>query len=236
MGRKLSAMNRAPTCVGLLMTQHRLCDLVVFDLDGTLVDTAGLHVAASQAAARAVFGQEVALEVVTRSLGLPLQESMAVISDGRGQVMELVAAFLAHYSAHEGEGAQCFPDAIPTLAALRAAGYPLALLSNKLRAWGTAEIARLGLAPFFAQVVFTEDMPVPKPSPLAVEPLLRAFHVKAKRVLLIGDGVGDIQCAQAAGALAGAALWGPHDPAPLLAARPHYAFHQMSEILELLGR
>jgi phosphoglycolate phosphatase len=217
------------------MTQQRLCDLVVFDLDGTLVDTAGLHVAASHAAARAVFGQDAAPELVTRSLGQPLQESMRIISDGRGQVLELMSAFLTHYAAHEGDGVQCFPDVMPTLAALHAAGLPLALLSNKLRDWGVAEIARLGLAPYFGQVVFTEDMPIPKPSPLALEPLLRTYGLPPARVLLIGDGVGDLRCAQAAGALAGAALWGPHDSAPLLAAQPDYIFQQMGEILSLLG-
>ena len=168
------------------MTQpHWPCDLVVFDLDGTLVDTAGLHVAATQAAAQAVLGHAVAPEVVARSLGQPLQESMHLISVDEAQIAPLMAAFLRYYTAHEGKGAQPFPAAIPTLTALRAAGVPLALLSNKLRAWGAAEIARLGLAPYFAQVVFAEDMPVPKPSPLALDPLLRAFALPPARVLLI---------------------------------------------------
>lgn len=211
------------------------CDLVAFDLDGTLVDTAGLHVAATQAALRAVFGQEAPLALVARSLGRPLPESMEVVSDGRGQIPELMSAFLLHYSAHEDEGVQPFPDAIPTLTALHSAGIPIALLSNKLRVWGQAEIARLGLAPYLAHAIFVEDMPVPKPDPQALAPLLQRFQVMPARVLVIGDGLADLHCAQAAGALAGAALWGPHDPAPLLAANPDYAFHQMREILSLFG-
>jgi phosphoglycolate phosphatase len=221
--------------MSVVMTPPRPCDLVVFDLDGTLVDTAGLHVAATQAAAEAVLGHAVAPDLVARSLGLPLQESMRLISADDAQVAPLMAAFLRYYSAHEGEGAQLFPATIPTLTALQGAGMPLALLSNKLRAWGLAEIARLGLAPYFAQVVFAEDMPVPKPSPLALDPLLRTFALSAARVLLVGDSVGDLRCAQAAGALAGAALWGPHDPAPLLAAQPAYAFYRMDDILALFG-
>lgn len=213
----------------------RPCDVIVFDLDGTLVDTAGLHVAASQAAAQAIFGQPADAALVTRSIGHPLPESMRIISDGRGQINELMLAFMRHYSAHESAGAQCFPDALPTLRALQAAGMPLALLSNKLRAWGLPEIARLGLAPFFAKDVFMEDMPIPKPSPLALQPIFQHMRVKPARVLLIGDGVGDLRCAQAAGAQSGAALWGPHDPAPLLAANPTYALHHMAEIVRLIG-
>ena len=215
--------------------QQRPCDVIAFDLDGTLVNTAGLHVAATQAAALTVFGEEVAPALVTKSLGQPLQESMRLISNGREQIPALMTAFLSYYTTHEGEGAQPFPEAIPTLQSLQASDIPLALLSNKLRAWGHAEIARLGLAPFFTAIIFMEDMPIPKPSALALQPLLKACKVAAKRVLVIGDGVSDMQCAHAAGAQSGAALWGPHDPAPLVAAHPTHTFHQMSEILQLMG-
>ncbi len=213
----------------------RPCDLIVFDLDGTLVDTAALHVAATQAAAHAVFGMPAPAALVARSLGQPLPDSMRVVSDARGHIPELMVAFMEYYADHEGEAARCFAEAIPTLAALRDAGLPLALLSNKLRAWGQAEIARLGLLPYFARVVFVEDMPTPKPSGQALQPILTALGIPAARTLLIGDGLSDLHCARAAGALSGAALWGPHDPVPLLAAHPTYAFRAMGEVLALLG-
>jgi phosphoglycolate phosphatase len=210
-------------------------DIIVFDLDGTLVDTAALHVAATQAAARAVFGQEAPPALVARSLGQPLQTSMRIVADGRGSVTELMTAFMLYYSQHESEDAQCFPAALPTLAALQKATIPLALLSNKLRAWGQTEITRLGLTPYFTQIVFMEDMPSPKPSPLALQPILHTQHTAPGRLLLIGDGVGDLQCAHSAGAQSGAALWGPHDPAPLLAAHPTHALYHMADILQVMG-
>jgi pyrophosphatase PpaX len=217
-----------------LSRMTRPCDLIVFDLDGTLVDTHALHIASTQAALVAVFGAQAPAEVVARSLGLPLGDSMRVVSAGRGRVPELMAAFLDYYADHEGDGAQCFAEVLPTLTTLRAAQVPLALLSNKLRTWGLAEIERLGLAAYFTQVVFMEDMPTPKPSGLALQPILTTQRVPATRTLLVGDGVGDLRCAEEAGALSGAALWGPQDPAPLLAARPSYAFHALKEILALM--
>jgi phosphoglycolate phosphatase-like HAD superfamily hydrolase len=213
----------------------RPCDLIVFDLDGTLVDTAALHVAATQAAVHAVFGAPLSADLVARSLGLPLNDSMHVASNGRGRIPELIVAFMDYYTDHENVEAQPFAEAIPSLAALRAANIPLALLSNKLRAWGHAEIARLGLLPYFAHITFMEDMPVPKPSGRALEPILTTLGIPATRTLLIGDGVGDLRCAREAGALSGAALWGPHDPTPLLATHPTYAFRAMDEIATLLG-
>ena len=160
---------------------------------------------------------------------------MRVVSDGRGHLSDLMVAFLDYYSGHEGEDGQCFAEAIPTLTALHGAGIHLALLSNKLRVWGQAEIARLGLTPYFTRVVFMEDMPVPKPSRLALQPILTSLGIKPGRTLLVGDGVGDLRCAKDAGALSGAALWGPHDPAPLLATHPDFAFRTMGELLALFG-
>lgn len=212
----------------------RPCDVIAFDLDGTLVDTARLHVDATQAAMQAVFGAVAPPELVARSLGHPLPESMRIVSAGREHIKELTTAFMLYYADHEHEEAQCFPATFTVLEAVRQRGVGLALLSNKLRVWGLAEIARLGLAPYFAQVVFMEDMPTPKPSGLALRPITTAFGVAAARVLVIGDGVGDIACAHNAGALSGAALWGAHDPAPLLATQPTYTFPTMSEILDLL--
>ncbi|HKD76556.1 MAG TPA: HAD-IA family hydrolase [Ktedonobacterales bacterium] len=212
----------------------RICDVVAFDLDGTLVDTTALHVMATQAAVQEIFGDPAPADLITQSLGRPLPESMRVVSAGRGQELDLVQAFLRHYAAHESDGVQCFPDVLPALVALRAAGIRLALLSNKLRRWGLEEIARLGIASFFDPVVFMEDMPIPKPSGFALRPILQRLQVAPQRVLVIGDGAGDIACARAAGALSGAALWGTHDPAPLLAERPDYRFKQIHDALALL--
>lgn len=213
----------------------RLCEIIAFDLDGTLVDTAGLHVAATQAASHEVFGEDAPTDRVARSLGHPVTESMRIISNGRQHIPELLTAFMGYYAAHEHEGAQCFPPTLAVLERLRDAGIGLALLSNKLRQWGMAEIDRLGLTPFFRRVVFAEDMPMPKPSGLALRPVLETFRIAPKAVLVIGDSAADIACANAAGAQSGAALWGAHDPTPTLAAHPMHTFATMEAVLTLLG-
>jgi len=209
------------------------CDVVAFDLDGTLIDTAALHVAATQAAGQAIFGAPIAASLVAHSLGHPLPESMAIISDGRGQIDALITAFMGYYAEHEHDGAQCFAETVPTLGTLRAAGVPLALVSNKLRMWGWAEIERLGITPYFASIVFMEDMPQPKPSGWALQPVIATLGVAIERVLLVGDSVADIACATAAGALSAAALWGTHDHTHLLAAKPTYAFATMRDLAAL---
>ena len=218
-----------------MSNEQRPCDVIAFDLDGTLVDTTALHVAATQAASQAVFALPVAHELVQRSLGLPLLESLGIVSAGRGHIRELAQAFMRYYAVHEHDGARCFADVLASLGTLRAGGLRLALLSNKLRQWGNEEIGRLGLARVFETLVFLEDMPKPKPSGWALQPILQSLQVEATRVLVVGDSVGDIACAQAAGAQSGAALWGARDPAALRDMHPTYCLADMAALLTLMG-
>lgn len=216
---------------------------VVFDLDGTLVDTAALHIAASHACLRAVLDRDVSEAAVRESLGRPLPESVGVLARGAGVAAgraladltpRLVEAFLAYYAAHQAELVRPFPRVSETLAALRARSYPLGLLSNKLRDWGRAELDAVGLAPYFARAVFAEEMPAPKPAPAALEPLVAALGVPACRMLVVGDGAADITCAQAAGARSAAALWGAVAPDALRALAPDYTLDAIERLLDLL--
>ena len=220
----------------------RRFDAVVFDLDGTLVDTRALHFAASRHAAREVLGRDTDDATIRASLGRPLTDSMRVIAQGTGvadsaalarAIPALVASFLAYYAAHQHAMVRLFPTVDTTLAELRRRGYSLALLSNKLRDWGRAELQSIGLADQFAVAVFAEDMPTPKPAGAALDPVLAAFGMAAARVLLVGDGAADIACARAAGAPVAAALWGAVEPGALLALAPDYTLHVINDLLAL---
>jgi HAD superfamily hydrolase (TIGR01509 family) len=215
---------------------------VVFDLDGTLVDTAALHIAASHATLRAVLGREVTPEVVLQSLGRPLPESAAVLALGAGitnastletLVPRLVAAFLNYYTVHQAGMVRPFPGVLNVLQTLRERGYALGLLSNKLRSWGQAELKMVRLAPFFDVAIFAEDMPNPKPAPAALQPVLAQLKVSPGEVLLVGDGPADIACARAAGARSAAALWGTVAPEALLALEPDSVLHAVEQLLDL---
>lgn len=222
--------------------EGRPFDAVVFDLDGTLVDTTALHIAASHHAARAALGRDVSAQTVADSLGWPLPASMAIIARGAGlssrpavthATTQLMEAFLDYYAGHQDQLARPFPGVPEMLARLRQCGYPLGLLSNKLRDWGHAELGALALAPFFAVTVFAEDMPAPKPAGSAFDPILAVLGPTPEGILLVGDGAADIGCARAAGAKAAAALWGVADPAALLALAPDYALRSLDALLAL---
>ena len=227
----------------MALVDGRRVTAVIFDLDGTLVDTAALHIASSHACVCTVLGADVDDAVVRDSLGRPLPESVAVLARGTGLVEDheiavavprLIQAFLAYYAEHEAELVRLFARVPETLAELRVRGYALGILSNKLRAWGRAELAALGLEPCFARAVFAEDMPAPKPAAAALDPLIAALEVPASHMMLVGDGAADIACARAAGSIAAAALWGAVEPDALRALGPDHALASVDELLDLL--
>ncbi len=208
-----------------------ICDIVAFDLDGTLIDTLALHIAATRAAVKAVFNANISDSEIKHSLGQPLPAAIAMVSNGRGQELALRMEYLQYYAEHQSDGAVTFPEVPDILSTLQNNGVHLALLSNKLRRWGNEEIDRLNLRRFFEVVVFAEDMPSPKPSGLALQPIVRKTGVAPHRILVVGDSEGDLICAKSAGAMSGAALWGTYQPEILHALSPNYLFQTLSDVI-----
>lgn len=173
---------------------------VVFDLDGTLIDSApDIHAAVARMLAaeglaplpldtvRGFIGNGVAalVERVMAAAGLPPTEHP-----------RLLARFQAEYDAAPSALTRVFDGAEEALAALAATGHPLGICTNKPEATSRAILADLGLLAHFGAVVGGDSLPVRKPRP---EPLLEAFRrLGAERGLYVGDSEVDGETAAAA--------------------------------------
>ncbi len=178
---------------------------VLFDLDGTLTDSA-------PAIARA-------LAVVWRAAGRsppPLDAVRDMIGDGPGVLIEKsrqfsglkedadaaaaeVDAFMQAYSA-DGPGGDAYPDALATLRSLAAGGTAMAVCTNKPQAAAERLLAALGFAPFLAGVVGGDATPRRKPDPAHVQRALALLaEIAPEDAVLVGDGLQDVAAAEAAG-------------------------------------
>jgi phosphoglycolate phosphatase len=179
----------------------------VFDLDGTLVDSApDIHAA---------------LDRLMGGLGRPpfaREEVVAMIGDGVRRLVEralaarglpfdpaTLAAFSADYAA---VASRPFPGIPEALAALQAAGWRLAVCTNKPAAATAALLGALGLAGRFAAVGGGDSFPVRKPDPGHLLGTLRAAGGEAARAAMIGDHRNDVLAAQGAGMPCLFAAWG----------------------------
>lgn len=197
--------------------------LVIFDLDGTLIDTiADLGGAVNEAlrgrnlprhsleAYRGMVGHGVR-NLVKRAMPEDLQED-------EGLLDELLAAFLDYYIAHIDDRSRPYPGMTELLVALQDAGVKLAVASNKFQA-GTEKLMRR----LFPEIRFDAicggrpDVPL-KPDPAVVRGILALTGTRAEEVVLVGDSGTDIATAANAGIPSVAVTWGFRPKEALLAA------------------
>lgn len=178
---------------------------IVFDVDGTLIDTLYSTTKALQDVLLEVTGRLYPLEELVFSYGIPGIDTLRQleVADPLGALKQWEDR-LEDYRQHD----RVF-DGIPgLLAALREAGCALGIVTSRTRAEFDADFAKLDIAPYFQSVICADDTEGHKPQP---DPLLkyleRAGGGKGE-ALYIGDSVYDMGCARAAGVDFGLAGWG----------------------------
>jgi phosphoglycolate phosphatase len=191
---------------------------IIFDLDGTLVDSAE----DLRAAVNVLFG-ELGLRPVEASeikgmIGdgvLKLVERALVAANGDPEQRDfLLPRFLALYQANPAALTRCYPGVLETLDALRRKGFRLAVVTNK-PVFATKKILEaLALAAFFPVVVGGDSLPTRKPDPGQLFEAARQLGVDVDQALMVGDNIHDVEAAHAAGMRCIAVSYGYHHRPP----------------------
>jgi phosphoglycolate phosphatase len=212
-------------------------DLVIFDLDGTLVDTAP-DIAGALNAALALAGvAALPFDVVKQLVGDGGRELIrrALAREGvERDIDRLFGDFLEHYRAHVSDRSAVYDGVPAALAALAAAGMTTAVVTNKPGDIARTLLANLGLADRFRDVVGDGDGFPRKPDPAAARALVDAVGTHPGRTIIVGDGLPDVRCAHALGAKAIAAAWGYVAADRLLAESPDALARTPAEAARLI--
>ncbi len=177
---------------------------LIFDFDGTLVDSYPLIEAAFAHVMRTHRLDEAARQLFRQHRGLPLPEQMKIVAPHMWE--ELVATYRAMDSTLGH--ARVFPGIPSMVRKLRQAGSPLGVVSCKRRALIESELEAAGLREFFAVVIGYEDVTPPKPAP---DPLLAAIGslgLSRSRAIYVGDSMVDLETGRAARVRTVLAAWG----------------------------
>ena len=213
---------------------------VVFDLDGTLIDSRGDIVAAMNHALIATKRRPQPASKIVPLVGngaRALCAQVALLTDDDPETDELVAHFSAYYRAHPLDFTRWAPGALQALDDLGAMDdLMIGLCTNKHRSTTEAVLAALGITERFHAVVAGGDAAELKPDP---EPLLLAsklLGVDPRMVVMVGDGVQDVECAKNAGSWSIAVESGFTAPSVLMAALPNVAVKDLSLVAGIVQR
>ncbi len=211
-------------------------DLLVFDWDGTLLDSTSAIVAAIQAACRDLGLPEPSDTRASHVIGLGLADALryAVPTLTEHRFPEMIERYRYHYLSRDHE-LDLFSGVVDLVSGLHAAGFHLAVATGKSRAGLGRSMARSGLAEYFSATRCADECHS-KPHPQMLKELLSEFFLPPDRALMIGDTTHDLQMASNAGVAALAVSYGAHPADVLDSMNPLARLHSVEELGNWLHR
>lgn len=205
-------------------------DAVLFDFDGTLIDSYPAIAASVNFIRRQHGAPPLSIAEVKEHVGRGPDYLLAHTVPGYQKVTD-VARYREHHPTVMFEGTILLPGAADTLARLHADGKRLGLCSNKPRLFSGRLLEHLGVATYFDIVLGPEDVARPKPAPDMLRAALERLMLPADRVLYIGDMTVDIETARAAGVAVWVVPTGSDTRAALEAARPDRILDGLADLI-----
>jgi pyrophosphatase PpaX len=217
---------------------------VLFDLDGTLIDTTELILASCRHTFdRHLRGGCPSREALIATFGRSLPELLLELAAAEGApdphafAEEMLATYRVHNDEHHDALIRPFPRVTPMLGSLERSGARLGVVTSKREESARRGLARCGLESYFEVGVFHDDTVRHKPHPEPLVEAARRLEVSPREAFYVGDSVHDIAAGAAADMRTIAAAWGPFARGDLEAAGPDMIADTPDEVLAIvIGR
>jgi phosphoglycolate phosphatase len=207
-------------------------DLILFDLDGTLIETApeiadAVNDTLAGLGLPAVSQQEVNdwIKALARLRGLTPQQ----VRDAEA-FPAIEAEFGQHYQRRCGTRSHLYPHVRETLQALRAAGVKLVVMTNKEGRYTQTVLDAHQMTPLFDHVISGDTLPVKKPNPAGIADCLERFGVAPARALFVGDSSIDVATARNGGIAVWALPYGYNMGEPIESCHPDRVIPDLSAL------
>jgi len=185
--------------------QDPLPSIVVFDLDGTLVDSAPDLLPTTNHALSIIGRPPVTLDEVRSMVGGGLRRLIKLGAEASGDPVEeevldrLLAEGVAYYAEHICDHTTIFDGVIENLESLTAAGVPMAVCTNKTASLARSLIDNLRLTPYFKAILGGDSLDVSKPDGGHILGTIQQAGADPSRAIMVGDSIADVQGAKNAG-------------------------------------
>lgn len=208
---------------------------LLFDADGTLIDTQGIILTSMRHTLNDMHGYGYSDEQLMHGVGTPLLEQMIVLANGDEKKAEtLVKDYREHNDSIHDAGIKSFPGAKEALAKLQAAGYKMGVVTSKRHEMAEKGLRLTGILGFFDFVIGSDDWPEHKPEPGPILHGCDLLGIPSIESAYIGDSPYDIQAGNAAGCVTYAALWGMFPAELLKNEHPAFCCDSMTQLAAML--
>lgn len=210
-------------------------DPIIFDLDGTLVDTLPLIYHAFNVALEPVLGRLLDEAEIRARFGPPDHEIIrSLVSDVEFE--EAVRRYLSVYEQEHDRYVAAFAGVPEMLQRARQSGARIGVVTGKSRQTALVTLEKTGLMPLVDVLYAGDDVQRPKPDPEAVVAALRDLGCQDNQAgVMVGDSAADILAGRAAGLQTIAVTWGSPDHDDLMASCPGRTCYTMAELSGALG-
>lgn len=211
---------------------------LVFDLDGTLIDSRGDITRAVNHVLKSSGRAPLPLTTVASFVGdgaVVLIQRATRLDSNDPELARLCESFCDYYANHATEHTLVYPGVRETLEKLRSSPYRVALCTNKPRIITDRVLEELELLQYFEATVCADDLPFKKPHPAPLLEIARQLNLNANELVMIGDGSQDVLCGKAAGARTVGVTYGLKPKEEVLSCKPDHVVHTFADVLTLLG-
>lgn len=205
---------------------------LLFDFDGTLLDTNELIIQTFLHVLDTKFPGKYSREDVLPFLGPSLKETFSIVD--LEHVDELVQDYRKWNTAHHDELVTEFDGILETLHALKAAGIRLAIVSTKRQAMLARGLHVLKAEELFEVIIGSDDVKNVKPDPEPILLALEKMNLQKNEVIMIGDNSHDIEGGKNAGVKTAGVAWSLKGEAFLAQFNPDYMLHHISDLLKIV--
>lgn len=205
---------------------------VLFDLDGTLLDTTDLILASFQFTAEKHLGRRVNREEILPTFGRPLIEGLEKLAPGKGQ--EMIVTYRQHNAKYHDEMVKIFPGVKEVLKQLKEKQIKLGIVTSKAKVTALRGLRLFNLETYFDTIIAFEDTTIHKPNPEPVLLAMQKLNVSSKHCLMVGDSPHDLVSAQRAGIHTAAVKWTNLPWQSLLDVGPTYILESMQDLLVII--
>jgi len=209
---------------------------VLFDLDGTLIDSIELILNSARYAFEKLDRECPPDSEWTAGIGIPLFTMFGRYAKDAADQAALIAAYREYQLANHDRLIRCYDDVVDTVAMLSASGHELGIVTSKSEALAMRGLAHVGLARFMDTVVGCDSSTRHKPDPEPVQIALHRLDCAPENAVFVGDSVHDILAGNAAGVTTLAATWGAFKKADLEPGEPDFYLEHISELSAFLDR